>query len=106
MPPTGSATSPVNGGEQTVRYTSRRCVLTVAEPSGWARHASVEVDGREVAPVADAPRPTYALPVGRHRLTIEVEPEHPWWRGLQGVAILVVAFLSIPFGTRAFRSRR
>jgi len=81
-------------------------VLTVAEPPAWANHARVEVGGREVSAVADADRPTYALPVGTHTLTIDVETEFAWWRGLQGLAIAVVAFLAIPFGTRASRRRR
>ncbi|MFW5469420.1 glycosyltransferase [Knoellia sp. CPCC 206435] len=108
---TGSDTSAVTTtgqhGATSATLTARDGdLLAVAEPTSWGRHATVELDGRELSPVADADRPTYALPAGEHRLTIEVEPERPWWRVLQGVAILVVAFLSIPFGTRAFRSRR
>ncbi len=108
---TGSDTSAVattgaHGATSTTLTAGRGDVLAVAEPPAWARHATVEIDGRELAPVADAPRPTYALPAGVHELTIDVEPRHPWGLALHGLAVLVVAFLSIPFGTRAFRSRR
>ncbi|PRY55843.1 GT2 family glycosyltransferase [Knoellia remsis] len=81
-------------------------VLTVAEPPQWARHAEVRVDGRELNAADDAAVPTYALPAGEHRLSIDVRTDHPWWRLLQGLALFAVAFLAIPFGTRASRSRR
>ncbi|GAA4109853.1 hypothetical protein GCM10022415_03230 [Knoellia locipacati] len=81
-------------------------LLTVAEPPQWARHAEVTVDGTELTAVPDAERPTYALPAGTHDLVVDVVTEYPWWRVLQGLALLTVAFLAIPFGTRAFRSNR
>ncbi|KGN36960.1 hypothetical protein N803_16220 [Knoellia subterranea KCTC 19937] len=81
-------------------------VLTVAEPPAWTRHATVRFGGEELTANPDAQQPTYALPAGTHRLTIDVETEHPWLRLWQGLAILVVAFLAIPFGNRASRSRR
>lgn len=100
------ATTGQHGATSTTLNARSGDLLTVAEPIEWARHATVELDGRELSPVAGTDRPTYALPAGEHRLVIEVQPERPWWRGLQGAAILVAAFLSIPFGTREFRSRR
>jgi len=95
-----------HGATATTVTAQRGDVLTVAEPPAWAEHATVELNGRELVAIADAPRPTYAVPAGTHRLTIDVTTEHPWWRGLQGLALAIVAFLSVPFGTRASRRRR
>lgn len=81
-------------------------LLTVAEPLQWARYAEVRVDGRELGAADDATLPTYVLPAGEHLLSIDVRTDHPWWRLLQGLALFAVAFLAIPFGTRASRSRR
>ncbi|WP_353950823.1 glycosyltransferase [Knoellia sp. S7-12] len=100
------ATTGEHGATRTTVTARPGDVLTVAEPPAWASHASVEIDGRELTPVADSARPTYALPAGTHELTIDVDTELAWWRGLQGLALAVVAFLSIPFGTRASRRRR
>ncbi|KGN37991.1 glycosyltransferase [Knoellia aerolata] len=100
------ATTGQNGATSTTVTARRGDVLTVAEPPRWADHASVKVDGRELRALADAPQPTYPLTAGEHELTIDVEPQHPWWRLLQGLAVLVVGFLAIPFGTRTFRSGR
>lgn len=104
--PTLVATTGEHGATDTTVTARRGDVLTVAEPPAWAEHARVEIDGREVVATADTDRPTYALPVGKHTLTIDVTTEHPWWRALQGLAFVTVAFLSVPFGTRASRRRR
>lgn len=95
-----------HGATQTTLTAQRGDVLTVAEPGAWARHASVRLGGRKLSALPDTEQPTYALPAGRHDLTIDVATDDAWWRGLQALAILVVAFLSIPFGTRASRRRR
>lgn len=84
-------------------------VLVVAEPSQWALRAKVSVDGQEVAarPAASpggATRPSYPMPRSGGQVRIVLEPEYPRWRAAQGIAVVVVAFLAIPFGTR--RSRR
>lgn len=104
--PTLVTTTGEHGATRTTITARRGDVLTVAEPLQWASHARVEVGGRELNPVAGTDTPTYALPVGKHTLTIDVLTEHPWWRALQGLALAAVAFLSVPFGTRASRSRR
>lgn len=104
--PIGITATGEHGATETTVTAVKGDVLTVAEPPAWAQHARVEIDGRELAAEADTARPTYALPVGAHELTIDVETEHAWWRGLQGLALAIVAFLSIPFGTRASRRRR
>ncbi|WP_158306153.1 glycosyltransferase [Janibacter sp. HTCC2649] len=100
------ATTGEHGATDTTVTARKGDVLTVAEPPAWASHATVEIDGRELAATADADRPTYALPVGTHTLTIDVTTDYPWWRALQGLALAIVAFLSVPFGTRASRRRR
>ncbi|MEO6019195.1 MAG: glycosyltransferase family A protein [Knoellia sp.] len=100
------ATTGEHGATETTVTARQGDLLTVAEPPAWAGHASVEVDGRALAAVADEARPTYALPAGTHHLTIDVETAHGWWRGLQGLALAIVAFLAIPFGSRASRRRR
>lgn len=78
--------------------------LVVAEPAEWAEHAIVRVGGRELAPVAGASQPTYAIPPAGGQLHIDLEAAHPWWRLGQAVLLALVVFLALPFGNR--RSRR
>lgn len=99
------ATTGEHGATETTVTAREGDLLVVAEPPAWADHARVEVDGRELVAASDGTQPTYAVPAGTHQLTIEVPTEHPWWRLLQGLALAVVAFLAIPFGSRASRSR-
>lgn len=101
----GVVTTGEHGATETTVDARKGDLLTVAEPPAWADHATVEVDGEEQTAVPDSPRPTYAIPAGSHELSIEVPTEYPWWRFLQGLAVFVVAFLAIPFGSRASRSR-
>jgi len=100
------ATLGEHGATETTVTAREDAVLTVAEPPAWTQHAEVTLDGRTLTAEAGAERPTYAVPAGTHELTVEVATEHPWWRALQALALFVVGFLAIPFGTRAFRSRR
>jgi hypothetical protein len=100
------ATLGEHGATETTVTARKGDLLTVAEPPAWAKHAEVTVDGTQLTAVPDALRPTYALPAGKHELVVDVTTEHPWWRLLQGLAVLTVGFLAIPFGTRAFRSHR
>ena len=100
------ATLGEHGATETTVTARQDAVLTVAEPPAWSRHAEVTLDGRTLTPEAGAERPTYAVPAGTHDLVVDVVTEHPWWRALQALALFVVGFLAIPFGTRAFRSRR
>ncbi|MFC7491602.1 MULTISPECIES: glycosyltransferase [unclassified Knoellia] len=104
--PTPVATTGEHGATETTVTARQGDLLTVAEPAQWARHATVEIGGRQLVATPGADRPTYALPTGTHELTIDVRAEHGWWRLLQGLAVLVVGFLAIPFGTRASRRRR
>ncbi|MFW5463013.1 glycosyltransferase [Knoellia sp. CPCC 206453] len=99
------ATTGEHGATDTTVTARRGDVLTVAEPPAWAAHATVEIDGRALVATSDADRPTYALPAGTHSLTIDVTTEYPWWRALQGLALAIVGFLAVPFGTRASRRR-
>lgn len=78
--------------------------LVVAEPSEWARHAAVEIDGRRLPPVAGQTQPSYDLPPAGGRLRIDLGAYQPWWRVAQGVALVFVVFMALPFGNR--RSRR
>ena len=77
--------------------------LVLAEPAEWVRYARVSVDGHVVAPEDGGA--AYALPAGSHTIAVEVLPTSPWWRWVQGGALLLVVFLAIPFGTRASRRR-
>jgi len=84
----------------------KRSRLVVAEPLGWAEHAVVAVDGVAVQPVQGRPTPTYLLPAGSGRLTIDViDPAH-WWHVAQALAFLALAFLAVPFGRRESRVGR
>ena len=100
------ATTGEHGATETTVTARDGAALVVAEPPAWAEHATVELDGRELVAAPGAARPTYPVPEGTHELTVEVPTEHPWWRFLQGLAIAVVAFLSVPIGNRASRRRR
>ncbi|GAA4725036.1 hypothetical protein GCM10025782_23900 [Pedococcus ginsenosidimutans] len=82
---------------------SRGASLVLAEPAEWVRHARVEVDGHVVAP-ADAGT-AYPVPAGAHTVSVEVLPTDATWRYAQGLALLLVVFLAIPFGNRASRRR-
>jgi GT2 family glycosyltransferase len=100
------ATTGEHGATDTTVTAREGDLLTVAEPPAWAGHARVEVDGRELTAIPGEERPTYAMPAGTHHLSIDVETAHGWWRGLQALALAIVAFLAIPFGSRASRRRR
>ncbi len=80
--------------------------LVVAEPTGWARHAVVSVDGATVQPLDGSPTPTYALPPGTGRLTVDVTDPDRWWHLAQLLAVLALVFLAVPFGRRESRVRR
>ncbi|HET8765888.1 MAG TPA: glycosyltransferase [Pedococcus sp.] len=77
--------------------------LVLAEPQAWTRHARVTSDGQVLAPAGDAA--AYKVPAGSHRLEVTVLPSDTYWRWLQGLTLLVAAFLAIPFGNRASRRR-
>lgn len=77
--------------------------LVVAEPTGWAEHAVVEVDGRVLTAVDGEPTPTYDLPTGRGELTITLTDPQRWWHLGQLLAVAVLAFLAVPFGRRESR---
>lgn len=79
-------------------------VLHVAEPVGWADRATVTYDGTVLAATVVGDRPTYRLPAAAGHLTIVVPPQHPRWDAVQGVLLLVVLYLALPFGSH--RSRR
>ncbi len=80
--------------------------LVVAEPLGWAEHAVVAADGVTVPLVSGASTPTYVLPIGTSTLTVSVTDPMRWWHVGQGVAVLLLAFLAIPFGRRESRMGR
>lgn len=78
--------------------------LVLSEGSGWIQHASVRFDGDPLEATSAAPWPTYALPSTAGELTVDVLPREGPWHLVQGIALALVVFLAVPFGTR--RSRR
>jgi GT2 family glycosyltransferase len=78
--------------------------LVLAEPDEWVRHARVTVDGRVLAPSGDSP--AYALPAGPATISVDVLPTSSTWRYAQGLLLLVVLFMAVPFGNRSSRRRR
>ena len=84
---------------------TRGSTLVLAEPLEWTAHARVTYDGAVLRSVADADQPTYALPARAGKLVIQVLPTDPQWRWAQLALLLVVAFVALPFGGRAPRSR-
>lgn len=78
--------------------------LVLAETPDWVRHARVSVDGHVLAPSGDSA--SYALPAGPATISVEVLPTSSTWRYAQGVLLLLVVFLAVPFGNRSSRRRR
>jgi hypothetical protein len=78
--------------------------LVLAEPDSWVRHAKVQVDGQILAPVGAGA--AYALPAGPATISVEVLPTSATWRYAQGILLLLVVFLAVPFGNRSSRRRR
>lgn len=78
--------------------------LVLSEPGQWVRHARVAVDGHVLAPNGDAA--SYSLPAGPATISVDVLPTNAIWRYAQGVLLLVVVFLAVPFGNRSSRRRR
>ena len=78
--------------------------LVVAEPNGWAGHARVSFEGRQLPGVAGTQQPTYVVPPHSGRLRISVPPAQQRWRWGQLGLLLVVLFLAVPAGS--MRSRR
>lgn len=81
-------------------------LLVVAEPEGWARHATVSWQGQQVPVTVTDAVPTYVLSGGSGELVVRVEDEHEPLRRAQLVLGAVVLFLAVPFGSRASRRRR
>jgi len=106
-----TAAVPVIGPHGAVRHDlpagpAARTVV-FAEPPQWAGHATVTFAGAPLAPLTPArgtANPAYILPAGAGELVAALDPEQPRWRLAQGILLLVVVFLAVPFGTR--RSRR
>jgi hypothetical protein len=78
--------------------------LVLAEPDAWVRHAKVMVDGQIVAPSGAGA--AYPLPAGPATITVDVLPTNATWRYAQGILLLLVVFLAVPFGNRSSRRRR
>ncbi|MBR7743932.1 glycosyltransferase [Phycicoccus sp. BSK3Z-2] len=77
--------------------------LVVAQPAAWAERAVVRVDGSVLTAVEGAASPTYELPPGEGRLTVDLPDPHGWSHLGQTLGFLVVGFLAIPFGRRESR---
>ncbi|NHA67991.1 glycosyltransferase [Phycicoccus flavus] len=96
-------TTGLNAATETTLEVPRRARLVVAQPQGWTEHAVVRADGRVLTPVADADSPTYPLPRGTVRLSIEVTDPQRWWHLGQVIGLVLLAFLAVPFGRRESR---
>jgi GT2 family glycosyltransferase len=97
---------PVDGSHGRLESTlvvPAKASLVLAEPAEWTRYARVSVNGHVLAPTGD--RAAYVLPTGPGTLAVEVLPTDPLWRSAQGLALLLVVFLAVPFGNRASRRR-
>jgi GT2 family glycosyltransferase len=98
---------PVSGSHSRIEVKSvvpQRASLVLAEPDSWVRHARVTVDGRVLAPSGDSA--AYALPAGPATISVEVLPTSATWRFAQGILLLLVVFLAVPFGNRSSRRKR
>ncbi|WP_457252497.1 glycosyltransferase [Pedococcus sp. P5_B7] len=98
---------PVSGSHARVEVKSvvpQGASLVLAEPDSWVRHARVTVDGRILAPSGDGA--AYPLPAGPATISVEVLPTSATWRSAQGILLLLVVFLAVPFGNRSSRRRR
>lgn len=80
--------------------------LLVAQPRGWAEHATVRVDGRTLVAAPGGDRPAYPLPADGGDLVVDVSGDRTWWHLLQGLALALTVFLAIPFGNRESRRRQ
>ena len=98
---------PVSGSHSQLEVKSvvpQGASLVLAEPGEWVRHARVTVDGRVLAPSGEAA--AYALPAGPATISVDVLPTNSTWRYAQGLLLLVVLFMAVPFGNRSSRRRR
>jgi hypothetical protein len=71
--------------------------LEVAETPGWARAATVTLDGEPLTPVTTGDTVTYDVPAAG-RLTIDLPTADRWLVALAGLSLLVIAYLALPFG--------
>lgn len=104
--PAGARLVPTTGahaGTTTTLDVPEGSRLVVAEPAGWAAHATVAVDGTVVRPLEGTPTPTYELPAGEGVLTVTVRDPVRWWHAAQVAAVLALVFLAVPFGRRESR---
>lgn len=107
--PAGSLLVTATGQHAATRTTvdvPRGSRLVVAEPTAWADHATVTVDGVVLDPVGGTSTPTYVLPAGESDLRITLTDPARWWHLGQLVAFACLAFLAVPFGRRASRLGR
>lgn len=104
----GVQTVPVSGdhGRLSAEVTAGRGArLVMAEPAAWAGQARVTFNGETLTASPAARQPTYALPQSRGHLMVEVLPTYPLWRWAQLALLAAIAFLALPLGGRASRSR-
>jgi hypothetical protein len=104
----GVQTVPVSGdhGRLSAEVTAGpEARLVMAEPAAWAGHARVTFNGETLTARPAARQPTYALPQSRGHLVVEVLPTYPLWRWAQLALLAAIAFLALPLGGRASRSR-
>ena len=94
-----------SGTVTTLPASSQSRVVIFAEATRWAEHATVSFAGQTLAPLADRPFPSYAVPPGAGELSVDLATSDPWWRLAQGLALLLVIFMATPFGNRGSRRR-
>ena len=80
--------------------------LVVAEPTAWSRSAVVRIEDRVVAADPTADTPTYAVPAGTHRVTIEVIDSERWWHLATVFLLGAAVYLAVPAGRRGARTRQ
>ena len=80
--------------------------LVVAESLDWADHAEVTADGRSLDLDHRSATPAYELPQDADEVAVEVGVGHPWWKGLQGLALALALYLALPVGGRPRRPAR
>ncbi|KRE37677.1 hypothetical protein ASG73_08480 [Janibacter sp. Soil728] len=70
--------------------------LVVAESLDWSDQVEVRADGRLLQAQTHSAIPTYELPEGSDQVSIAVGAEHPVWKVLQGLTLLLALYLALP----------
>ncbi len=74
--------------------------LVVGQSVAWAEVTSVRADGDLVRMSTHSQTPTYELPAGTERVSIDVSAGHRVWKIATGIALLLVLYLALPTDRR------